>query len=1057
MSSGNGNTVVVSDAGARSGTATVTIAASGGTITLADDSLVVLNSGTGVNDSNVSFTGTLAALNAALDGMVFTPTAQTFGNASVGINVSEGSNSATSNVAVTVTRVAHTPTISGATTIENVQSSSGLVITPNAADSGLSGYFQITGITGGSLFQHNGTTAISNGDFITFAQGQAGLKFTPTANSIANGSFAVGASTSNSIGGLGGSTATATVTVEPAPSTSVIASQTTLEDTALVFSSANGNGIAVSDSGNPSGTVQITLTASNATIALATTSGLSFSSGTNGAASMTFTATFPLVNAALDGMIVTPDAHFFGNAGFLIVADEAGNTASGSASITVTRVAHTPTVSNASTNENTQTNSGLILTPSPLDSGLSGYFQINSITGGTLFQHDGTTLINNGDFITFAQGQAGLRFTPTANSTVAGSFSAQASTSASVGGLGGSAATATITVNPVPLAAVPIAQTMTEDVPAAFSSAAGNAISVSDPGNASGTVQVTLTGSNTTIALATTGGISFSTGADGTAGMTFSGTFSAVNSALDGMIVTPDTHFFGSAGVSILADEAGNSASANVAITINRVAHTPGVSAATTNENAQSISGLIITPGPLDSGLSGCFKITGITGGALFQEDGVTPINDGDFISFAEGAAGLRFTPTADSVADGSFIAQASVSTADAGLGGTPVTATISVIAEPVVSVAGGPLVYIEKQSPVSIDPTLTLTDRDSSVLSSATVRLVGYVIGEDELDFEGQNGISGAFDPASGVMTLTGTAPVTDYQTAVRSVTFVDTSLDPATTARSFQITATAGSLSSETVSRPLQVISVNNAPVITVPLSQQTLEDTPLTLSGSAGNLVTVSDVDGAAGVEQLTLTASGGTITLAPQNTVHIIGGTGSDDAAVTFTGTLVQLNVALDGLTFTPDSNFSGTATLTITANDLGNTGSGGPQVAMGNVNIHVSRTAHTPSVTHATTVENTISSGGLVITPNSLDTGLDGFYQITQITGGTLFKSDGASALVDGQFITFAEGATGVRFKPSQDSVAGGSFSVRAATSADAASLGGAQSAQSLQLRRYPCR
>lgn len=1276
LSSGNGNAVVVSDAGAPSGTATVTIAASGGTITLADDSLVVLNSGTGTNDASVSFTGAFAALNAALDGMVFTPTAHTFGNASVGISVAEGSNAATSNVAITVTRVAHTPTISSATTNENVQSTSGLVITPNAADSGLSGYFQITGITGGTLFQHNGSTQIHNGNFITFAQGQAGLRFTPTANSIANGSFTAGASISNSIGGLGGSTATATVTVQPAPSTGIIAPQTTLEDTALVFSSANGNGIAVNDPGNPSGSVQITLTASNAMIALATTSGLSFSSGANGTASMTFTGTFPLVNAALDGMIVTPDAHFFGSAGFLIVADEAGNTVSGSASITVTRVAHTLAVSNATTNENTQTNLGLVLTPNSLDSGLSGYFQISSITGGTLFQHDGTTLINNGDFITFAQGQAGLRFTPNSNSTatgsfaaqasttnsigglggsvisanvtvngvpletlpvaqttaedasltlsaangnaisvndpgapgaassvlltatggtitlantsgvtinsgtgsndasvsftgtyaglnaaldgliftpashtfgtggiattttegansvsanltinvtrvahtptisnaatnenvrsnsglvispdaldsgllgyfqvtgitagtlfqndgttqihngdfitfaqgqtglrftpatnstVAGSFSAQASTSASAGGLGGSAAMATITVNPVPLAAVPPAQTMTEDVPAALSSAAGNAISVSDPGNPSGTVQVALTGSNTTISLATTGGISFSGGADGTAGMSFSGTFSAVNSALDGMIVTPDTHFFGSAGVSILADEAGNSASGSVAITINRVAHTPGVSATTTNENAQSTSGLIISPDPLDSGLSGYFKITAITGGALFQNDGITPINDGNFISFAEGAAGLRFRPTADSVADGSFIAQAAVSAADAGLGGIPVSATISVIADPVVSVAGGPLVYIEKQSPISIDPTLTLTDRDSSLLSSATVRLVGYVSGEDELDFEGQNGISGAFDSASGVLTLTGSAPVTEYQTALRSVTFVDASLDPATSARSFQITATAGSLSSQTVSRPLQVISVNDAPVITVPLSQQTLEDTPLMLSGSAGNLVTVSDVDGAAGVEQLTVAASGGTVTLAPQNTVQIISGTGSDDAAVTFTGTLAQLNAALDGLTFTPAPNFSGTATLTVAANDLGNTGSGGAQTAIGTVNIDVSRTAHTPSVTDATTVENAISSGGLVITPNSLDMGLDGFYQITEISGGRLFKSDGASPLVDGQFITFAEGAAGVRFKPSQDSVAGGSFSIRAASAADTASLGG---------------
>ena len=54
------------------------------------------------------------------------------------------------------------------------------MITPGAGDS-TAAYFQITGITGGTLYQNNGTTPIANGSFITLAQGAAGLKFTPTA------------------------------------------------------------------------------------------------------------------------------------------------------------------------------------------------------------------------------------------------------------------------------------------------------------------------------------------------------------------------------------------------------------------------------------------------------------------------------------------------------------------------------------------------------------------------------------------------------------------------------------------------------------------------------------------------------------------------------------------------------------------------------------------------------------------------------------------------------------------------------------------------------------
>jgi len=43
-------------------------------------------------------------------------------------------------------------------------------------------HFKITGISNGTLYKNDGTTAITNGTFITFAEGSAGLKFTPTAN-----------------------------------------------------------------------------------------------------------------------------------------------------------------------------------------------------------------------------------------------------------------------------------------------------------------------------------------------------------------------------------------------------------------------------------------------------------------------------------------------------------------------------------------------------------------------------------------------------------------------------------------------------------------------------------------------------------------------------------------------------------------------------------------------------------------------------------------------------------------------------------------------------------
>ncbi len=112
---------------------------------------------------------------------------------------------------VTVNPIADTPSVSNASTTPATQTTSGLVLSRNVADSTEVTHFKITGISNGNLFQNDGTTAISNGDFISFAQGNAGLKFTPSGAS--DGTFSVQASTSNTAGGLGGSVVPVTVSV----------------------------------------------------------------------------------------------------------------------------------------------------------------------------------------------------------------------------------------------------------------------------------------------------------------------------------------------------------------------------------------------------------------------------------------------------------------------------------------------------------------------------------------------------------------------------------------------------------------------------------------------------------------------------------------------------------------------------------------------------------------------------------------------------------------------------------------------------------------------------
>lgn len=54
------------------------------------------------------------------------------------------------------------------------------------------------------------------------------------------------------------------------------------------------------------------------------------------------------------------------------------------------------------------------------------------------------------------------------------------------------------------------------------------------------------------------------------------------------------------------------------------------------------------------------FRVSAVVGGSLFLADGLTPIADGSFVTYADGHAGLRFLPSPDSVAPGGFVVESS-------------------------------------------------------------------------------------------------------------------------------------------------------------------------------------------------------------------------------------------------------------------------------------------------------------------------------------------------------------------------------------------------------------
>lgn len=205
--------------------------------------------------------------------------------------------------------------------------------------------------------------------------------------------------------------------------------------------------------------------------------------------------------------------------------------------------------------------------------------------------------------------------------------------------------------------------------------------------------------------------------------------------------------------------------------------------------------------------------------------------------------------------------------------------------APPVVTADAGPLAYTEQQT-TAISPGLTVTDADSTMLTGADVRISAGRQTGDDLAFTDQNGITGAYDAPTGVLSLTGSATVGQYEAALRSVTFHEAS-DAPTASRTIEFRADDGAGPSTPASRTIAVTAVDDAPVAAGDSATVT-EDDPAT---AVDVLANDTDVDGGPmGVAS---------VTRPPHGTVSITGG-----------GT---------GLTYTPDANACGPDAFTYTLN------------------------------------------------------------------------------------------------------------------------------------------
>lgn len=526
---------------------------------------------------------------------------------------------------------AHTPTVTNAATAEDVQSSNGLAIHINDAEEAEVTHFKITAITGGSLYKNDGVTPIHNGDFITYAEGTSGLKFSPApnANSPAGDAFSFHAQAAFNANGLGlSAAATAVITV-----TEVNDAPVAVED---VLSNVDEN------------TAQVIIPIADL-----------LANDSKGAANessqeLTLTQVEKLSGGEvrIDGpnVIFTPDANYAGLAQFRYTIRDNGTTSGAAdplesqavAGFQIEARAAQPTVTHAVTHEDTQSTNGLVITAAITEGAATTHYKISGITGGKLYKNDGTTFIPEGSFITESEGSAGLKFTPEADAYGADGFGFQVQ--AAPGTLGNrlsDAVPVTITVhevNDAPQASDDVLADIGEDAIAKqipVGQLLGNDMKGAD---------------NENDQLLTVISVDQAVG----------GTVEIVES---NVVFTPHPNYHGPAGFRYTVQDNGTTAglpdvktdTANVSFLIKPVADVPSITGTTTAEDTLSSTGLVITRNAADGPEVTHFLISNITGGTLYKHDGTTLLHNGSLITVPEGEAGLRFKPQADAFGETGF------------------------------------------------------------------------------------------------------------------------------------------------------------------------------------------------------------------------------------------------------------------------------------------------------------------------------------------------------------------------------------------------------------------
>ncbi|MEH2039776.1 DUF4114 domain-containing protein [Nostoc sp.] len=317
----------------------------------------------------------------------------------------------------------------------------------------------------------------------------------------------------------------------------------------------------------------------------------------------------------------------------------------------------------------------------------------------------------------------------------------------------------------------------------------------------------------------------------------------------------------------------------------------------------------------------------------------------------------------------------------------------------PVTTATNGALTYTENDSPTAIDFGITVSDVDSQNLSGATVKFTnGFVTTEDILAFTDPNNIiTGTYN--NGVLTLTGTATVAQYQTALRSVTYENISDNPTTTTRTISFVVNDGNSDSIAKTRDINLTAFNDAPVTTATNGALTYTENDSPTAIDFG--ITVSDVD-SQNLSGATVKFTNGFVTtediLAFTDPNNIITGTYNNGVlTLTGTATVAQYQTALRSVTYENISDNPTTTTRTISF--VLNDGSLDSSPATRNINLTAVNDAPTDLELSANTVNDEAAANTVIGTFSSTDPDQNDNFAYSLVAG--IDDTDNNAFTIDG--------------------------------------------------------